>query len=133
MTILSKQDQINRIGLGVLQIIIAINALGGGWYGMAGAKAIPLEWLEGSPFDSYLVPSLILFIAVGMTNLLAAFLLFQKNRRAPMVSLLCGLILLIWIVTQVSIIGYVSWLQPAMGLAALVVMFLAWRMRRTKV
>ena len=28
----------------------ALNAFGGGYYGLAGAQGIPREWLRGSPF-----------------------------------------------------------------------------------
>src|SRR4051812_27480018 len=46
--------------LGSLLLLVALNAFGGGYYGMAGAPNVPTEWLEGSPFTSYFLPSLIL-------------------------------------------------------------------------
>ena len=46
--------------------------------------------------------------------------------RARRVSLAAGAILLGWIGTQVALIGYVSWLQPAVALAALANVTLAW-------
>src|SRR5690606_40846071 len=61
-----------RLALAVLLGFIALNALGGAVYGLAGAEGVPLEWLEGSPFDSYVVPSLILLLAVGGTALAAS-------------------------------------------------------------
>ena len=42
-----------RYTLGLLLLLVAINAFGGGYYGMAGAKDVPVEWLEGSPFHNY--------------------------------------------------------------------------------
>ena len=57
--------KIIRIILGTLLAIIALNALGGGFYGMMGAKEIPIEWLKGSPFKSYFIPALFLFVVVG--------------------------------------------------------------------
>ena len=54
-----------RITLGVILALLALNALGGGYYGMAGAENVPLEWLEGSPFKTYFIPSLILFLIIG--------------------------------------------------------------------
>ena len=38
-----------------------INALAGGYYSMAGARNVPLEWLKGSLFDSYFIPGVVLF------------------------------------------------------------------------
>jgi hypothetical protein len=54
-----------RRSLGTLLAFMALNSIGGGIYGVAGAKGVPLEWLEGSPFRSYLLPSLILIFVVG--------------------------------------------------------------------
>jgi hypothetical protein len=37
-----------------------------------------------------------------------------------------GVVLIAWIVVQVAIIGYVSWLQPASFLAGIAIAALAW-------
>jgi hypothetical protein len=39
-----------RRALGVLLAFGAINAFAGGYYGVSGAKSVPVEWLDGSPF-----------------------------------------------------------------------------------
>ena len=62
-----------KLILGVLLAFIAINAFGGGSYGMMSPKELPKEWLEGSPFSSFFIPSLILFVVVGGSHLIAAF------------------------------------------------------------
>ena len=49
-----------RLVLGGLLAFGALNAFGGGVYGLSGAEGVPLELLEGSPFKTYFVPSLIL-------------------------------------------------------------------------
>src|SRR5690242_15281521 len=46
-----------RYLLGALLAFGALNAFGGGYYGLSGADGIPTEWLQGSPFSDYLVPS----------------------------------------------------------------------------
>ena len=48
-------EKIIRYSLGILLLIVAVNAFGGGYYGMAGAKDVPIEWLKGSPFRNYFV------------------------------------------------------------------------------
>ena len=53
-----------RYALGALLSLGALNAFGGGAFGLSGARGIPTEWLEGSPFADYVVPSLILVVAV---------------------------------------------------------------------
>jgi hypothetical protein len=109
-----------------LHFVVGINALAGGYYGLSGAPNVPLEWLQGSPFNSFFVPSLFLFLVVAGSQLWAAIALAARQARAKKVSALSGLILLTWICAQVAIIGYVSWLQPAMGIAALTTIYLSW-------
>ena len=48
-----------RIILIVLELVVALNAVGGGIYGLGGAKGVPVELLRGSPFQSYFWPNLI--------------------------------------------------------------------------
>lgn len=109
-----------RIITRVILILVAINALGGGLYGMLGAKDIPLSWLEGSPFRSYFFPSLFLFVVIGGSCLAAAILSFKHHRYARAGILFCGILLVLWIVVQVSVIGFVSWLQPAVFVAGII-------------
>jgi peptidoglycan/LPS O-acetylase OafA/YrhL len=117
-----------RIALGSLLLLLSVNALGGGYYGMAGARDVPAEWLEGSPFNNYFIPGLFLFVVIGGSALLAAILVFRRHRHARQTALACGTITLLWIAIQVAIIGYVSWMQPATTVAALAILLLAWRM-----
>ena len=67
--------------LGILLLFLALNAFGGGYYGMAGAKDVPVEWLEGSPFNNYFLPALILFVIVGGSSLTASLLVFRKHKK----------------------------------------------------
>jgi hypothetical protein len=57
---------------GCLLAFGALNAFGGGWYGLSGARGVPTEWLRGSPFRDYSVPSLLLLVVVGGSFLIAA-------------------------------------------------------------
>ena len=123
-----KQNNNNKVryALGILLFLVAINAFGGGYYGLAGAKNVPVEWLKGSPFTNYYIPSLILFFVVGVSALVAAILVIKKHHCAQKAAYITAIIILIWLAVQVSIIGYVSWMQPATALAALLVLLLTW-------
>jgi hypothetical protein len=102
-----------KIALITIQLFVMLNAFGGGYYGLAGAKDIPMSWLDGSPFRSFFVPSLFLFVVIGGGMLVATIVWVRRSRLAPWVSLGMGVLLMLWIIVQVSIIGYVSWMQPA--------------------
>ena len=115
-----------------VEIVIALNAVGGALYGLAGAEDVPRKWLEGTPFDSYLVPSLILLVAVGGGMGAAAAAHLVNHRFGPEISVAAGSTLMGWIVVQVLLIGPnggVSWLQPAMLVAGGLVAALGWQLR----
>ena len=115
-----------RYMLGGLLAFGALNAFGGGYYGLSGAKGVPTEWLEGSPFSDYTFPSVILLAVVGGTFLVAAVAVFVRSRIARASALTAGTVVLVWIVVQVTIIGYVSWMQPTAAIGGLLVLLLAW-------
>ena len=117
-----------RFILGGSLALMAVNAVGGGCYGLAGAKGVPVEWLVGSPFADYFVPSLILLIVVGGSSLAAAIAVFARLRAARLLAAGAGVIALGWIVTQVAILGFVSWLQPATAVVGSLVLLLAARL-----
>jgi len=75
---------------------------------------IPLNLLYGSSFSNYLIPGLLLFGVIGIGSLAAALILWKKAEISWVTTMLAGVALVIWIIVQVSIIGYVSKLQPIM-------------------
>ncbi len=119
-----RSEKINRYLIGFLLGLLALNAFAGGYYGMAGAKNIPVEWLKGSPFNSYFIPGLILFVVVGGSALVGTISVYRKFRIARNAALLCGLITLLWLLSQLAIIGYVSWMQPTTAIAAILIILL---------
>jgi hypothetical protein len=110
--------------IGTLLGILALNAFGGGVYGMMGAGGIPVAWLHGSPFTSYFIPSLILFAVVGGFSLAASIAVFSHSRHAHRLVTATVAIIFIWIGVQVTIIGYVSWMQPAVAITAFIILVL---------
>ena len=122
-----RRRSVNRYLLGGLLAFGALNAFGGGYYGMAGAESVPTEWLEGSPFDDYFVPGLILFGAVGGSLLAAAIAVFANLPMARVAAVGAAAILFGWLVIETLMIGYVSWMQPATAAGGLVILFFARR------
>jgi hypothetical protein len=71
-----------------------------------GSLNIPLHWLEGSPFKDYLIPGLILFFVLGFLPLLVFYGLLKQYNWSWYGAILIGIALIIWIITEILIIGY---------------------------
>jgi peptidoglycan/LPS O-acetylase OafA/YrhL len=93
-----------------LEVFLSVGALGGGVALMLGSRGeiipLPLSALEGSPFETYFAPGLILFCALGLGPLVAALLAWRQNPLAPMAALGVGAALLIWMAVEIAIVGY---------------------------
>lgn len=107
-----RQTERTIAGLGA---VTALSALGGSIYGLTGAPKVPSEWLQGSPFDDYKIPSVFLGIAVGGSSGAAAATAWRGSEHTGPAAAAAGTILTGWIVAQVAIIGPRSLLQPIMG------------------
>lgn len=116
-----------RILLGALLAFMAVSAMGGGIYGLMGASGVPTEWLQGSPFRSYRVPSLFLFAGVGGICAAAAWMVFSAHHLGKRFAIGAGFLLMAWIAAQVLVIGFVSWLQPTVAVYGVLILILAWR------
>jgi len=115
--------------LAALAGVTAINAIGGSIYGIRGAPKVPREWLQGSPFEDYTVPSLILGIAVGGTSLAVTTTAWRGHKAAGPASVVAGVVLSGWIAAQVAIIGPRSFLQPLFGGVAITMIALGVKLR----
>jgi hypothetical protein len=73
---------------------------------------VPRDWLAGSPFQDYFIPSLMLLMAVGAALAVAAVMVIARHHQARLAGYGAGSVVLVWIVVQVAIIGYISWMQP---------------------
>ena len=79
-----------------------------------GKLQLPANLLQGSPFDDYLVPGLILLIGLGLFPLFVVYGLWRRRAWSWYAALGVGLALIIWIVVETLIIGYIS--QPPLQL-----------------
>lgn len=103
-----------RVVSGVLVALLAfgaVSAFGGAVLALVfNGAGVPLDLLAGTWFSSVLVLGLILGIVGGGTQLAAAFALLKRRRWALLGAAIAGFAMLIWIFTELAIIGY-SWLQ----------------------
>jgi hypothetical protein len=125
-------------------LLLAVGALaGGGAFILAPDGRIlqmPASRLAGSPFPSYLVPGLALFLFVGVYPVLVAYSLwrlppwswpnainpFKQHHWSWAASLAAGVILIIWLVIEILVIplGLVHVLYFAWAAAILILTLL---------
>jgi hypothetical protein len=107
-----------RLVLG-LALFVGVTAVAGGLgivLGEPGAPYVPTpELLAHTPFDGFLVPGLLLAVAVGGSALVAAFLTARRSRFAPDAVLLAGGALTLWIAVEVALIRELAVLQAVYG------------------
>jgi len=101
--------------------MLVISHIGVGLGAMAGGlcaitdplspMGMPLEALEHSPFNSFLIPGLILFGLIGVGNLACALLYRVKCRCQGYASSVVGWALSIWIIVQCIMLQAVVFLH----------------------
>ncbi len=94
-----------RILLILLDGFLALTAFAGGIGLLAGLNAPPVEMLAGSPFKSYTVPGLALFILVGGVALVATIMMIRRHPMAALASAAAGGIIIIFEIVEVMVIG----------------------------
>ena len=120
-----------------LDVFLAIGALAGGAALILGPRGevIPLHIadLEGSPFDTFLVPGIVLFAVLGIGPLVAAYLGWLRHPLAPVATVVVGAALLVWLAVEIAIVGYTNEppLQPFYLLlgAVIVAVGLGWTLQ----
>ncbi len=97
-----------------LHFFIGVGALFGGIAGMLNPYeplGIPNDLLEGSPFSSYFIPSLILFTIIGLGHTFSGLTALKKSIYQGYISSVFSWALMIWIVVQCIIIETVDFLH----------------------
>jgi hypothetical protein len=120
---------------GGLEVFLGLGALGGGGALMLGPRGeiipLPIAALDGSPFETYLLPGFILFTVLGLGSLAAATLVWLRHPLAPLAAVAAGAVLLVWLAVEVAVVGYTADppLQPFYLLlgGALVAVGLGWQ------
>ena len=97
-----------RIAAIVLLLFNGIGAIYGGYLFMAAPDGslmhMPLSFLDHSPFTSFLIPGIILIVFNGLFSLVTCVSLLLKTKHYPLLIVMQGIILLIWITVQIVMI-----------------------------
>ena len=95
----------------VLHLIVALFAFLGGWVAISQPMApfgISTDMLANSPFDTFFIPGLLLFIVIGMGQLAAAAFILFRSRFEAYSSFITSGMLLVWLIVQVLMIRTVE-------------------------
>lgn len=113
---MTQKHKILLIAVIVVEFFNGLSGIAGG-IGLildpsAASLGMELEWLNSTPFTNYLIPGIILLLFNGCGNIFAGISALKKQRYSAYIALFFGLVMMIWIITQVGMIGYKSFLQP---------------------
>lgn len=112
--------------IAIIMLILGIMSVVAGMYMIAtNGMGMPLSWLEGSVFSSYLIPALILIFVLGGFNLASGILLLLKRKFALETTVANGFGLLIWIFTEMYITHMSHWMQTAIFIIAVGILIAA--------
>jgi hypothetical protein len=89
----------------ILDTFLGLTAVGGGLGLLTGAIAPPLDLLQGSPFNTYAIPGLVLLGLVGGSALGAAGLLLRRHSWGGSASAGAGLMIMGFEIVEVLVIG----------------------------
>lgn len=96
--------KILKIILGIITGFVGLTAIGGGMAILTGVDKFPVEWLQGTPFKSYLIPAIILLVFVGGSSIFSTINLITGNRNALRNSIISGIILSGYILIEIVIL-----------------------------
>jgi menaquinone-dependent protoporphyrinogen oxidase len=119
--------------LATLCLVTGLTAIAGGMLLVArpdGALIhMPTSTLAHSPFSTFLVPGLLLLLAVGVSNTAAGLLMLRDALRANESAFAAGAVLLGWIVTEMVMLRTIHPFQVVYCAAAVIIMNEALRRR----
>ncbi len=88
----------------ILLALLGVSAVFGGWALTSSptgdAIQLPIELLQGTPFDNYLIPGILLLVFNGFLSLSILWLTVKKRGNYPVWIIFQGAVLLIWLSVQ---------------------------------
>jgi len=123
----------------VLEVFLGVGAVFGGGLLMLAPDGRLLGMtttvLSGTPFRSFLVPGICLFVFVGIAPLLAAAITLRRQAIAPLAAVAVCLTLMIWIASEMVALaglGSLAWaFYLVLGTSIAAVGFVWWRSSRS--
>ena len=87
-----------------LLLFLAVNAIGGSYFLISDPSGksiqIPIELLEGTPFDNYLIPGVILLFSIGFPSIMVAVSMTKNSEYHQLLIIFQGCVLIGWLTIQ---------------------------------
>ena len=94
-----------------LHAFVGVGAVFGGLAAITNPQSplgIPIEVLNNSPFNNFLIPGIILFALIGLGNIICALLFRFKSKFQGYLSSVFSWALVIWIVVQCIMLNSIA-------------------------
>jgi hypothetical protein len=126
-----------RRALATLCLFTGVTAVAGGlalfgWPKGGGEYGPPLSLLDPTPFRDFLIPGLLLFVFVGLTNLAAWVMVLRRHPFSEIAAFGGGGALTVWILVEMVMLRTAHWLQwlyLAIGVATMAAALWLWLKR----
>lgn len=115
----------SRWALIAVEILVAVNAIYGGIGLIRNGMGMPDEWLERTPFSSWLWPGIFLLVVIAVPMTMAAVLEVTRSPMAYLASMTAAACQIGWIIVQVAVLLRFFFLQPILLGAGLLIGALA--------
>jgi hypothetical protein len=110
-----REARLRSVAFWSLTVITAFSALsavaGGIGILVTDGLGMPMSFLAGSPFTTFLWPGVILLAVIGGSQALAGGMLLARRESALLWVAVAGFGMLIWIFIETGLIRALSWLQ----------------------
>ncbi len=90
---------------------------------------IPTSYLDGTPFDDWLLPGVALFLINGVWPTIVLIATLRQRQWAWLGQVLVGASLLGWLAVQIPVVGFAPQFQLTYGALALALVSLGLRAR----
>ena len=105
--------------------VLGIQAFYGGIQLIRDAFEFPLDWLDPLPFDSWVIPGILLMLLIGVPSFALLGMYVAGNAAADRLTLLFGIGVMLWIAVQLFFIPF-FFLQPVVFVLGALLVVLAW-------
>lgn len=109
----------------LVEFVVGVSAVGGAIAVIGGGAGLPDRALARTPFPSWVVPGIALFVVVAVPMLAAASAYVWAPRLFQGLSVTAGLALLAWMAVEIALVREFSSLQPMMIVVGGVLLALA--------